>query len=54
MSLSPAMVAGDSIYNSGQVPTLADGSVVVGGFEAQTRQVIDNKIEIEAIAHKPL
>ncbi|RFB80326.1 RidA family protein [Methylovirgula sp. 4M-Z18] len=40
--LSPAVRAGDFIYISGQVPTLADGSVVVGGIEAQTRRVMEN------------
>ncbi len=40
--LSPAVRAGDYIYISGQVPTLADGSVVVGGIEAQTHRVMEN------------
>jgi 2-iminobutanoate/2-iminopropanoate deaminase len=40
--LSPAVRAGDFIYVSGQVPVGADGSVVPGGIEAQTRQVIEN------------
>lgn len=40
--LSPAVRAGDLVYVSGQVPTDASGSVVAGGIEAQTRQVLDN------------
>lgn len=40
--LSPAVRAGDYIFVSGQVPTIADGSVVPGGIEAQTRQVMAN------------
>lgn len=40
--LSPAVRAGDFVYVSGQVPVGADGSVVAGGIEPQTRQVLDN------------
>ena len=40
--LSPAVRAGDFIYISGQVPVGKDGTVIVGGIEAQTRQVMDN------------
>ncbi len=40
--LSPAVRAGDFIYVSGQVPVGADGAVVPGGIEAQTRQVMAN------------
>lgn len=40
--LSPAVRAGDMIYVSGQVPVLADGSIVAGGIEEQTRQVMEN------------
>nr|WP_255607262.1 RidA family protein [Phyllobacterium sp. 2063] len=40
--LSPAVRAGDFIYISGQVPVGADGTVVVGGIEAQTKQVMEN------------
>lgn len=39
--LSPAVRAGDFVYVSGQVP-VRDGSVVDGGIELQTRQVLDN------------
>jgi 2-iminobutanoate/2-iminopropanoate deaminase len=40
--LSPAVRAGDFVYVSGQVPTDANGVVVVGGIEVQTRQVLEN------------
>jgi 2-iminobutanoate/2-iminopropanoate deaminase len=40
--LSPAVRAGDFVYISGQVPTDANGSVVAGGIEAQTKQVMEN------------
>jgi 2-iminobutanoate/2-iminopropanoate deaminase len=40
--LSPAVRAGDFVYVSGQVPVRADGSVVDGGIEPQTRQALDN------------
>jgi reactive intermediate/imine deaminase len=40
--LSPAVRAGDFIYVSGQVPVDAQGQVVPGGIEAQTRQVVAN------------
>ncbi len=40
--LSPAVRAGDMVYVSGQVPVRPDGSVVDGGIEAQTRQVLEN------------
>ncbi|MCZ4501135.1 MAG: hypothetical protein JWQ74_3692 [Marmoricola sp.] len=37
--LSPATRAGDFVFVSGQVPTDDEGQVIVGGIEAQTRQV---------------
>jgi 2-iminobutanoate/2-iminopropanoate deaminase len=40
--LSPAVRAGDFVFVSGQVPVGSDGSVVPGGIEPQTRQVLDN------------
>jgi reactive intermediate/imine deaminase len=40
--LSPAVRAGDLVFVSGQVPTGADGVVVPGGIEAQTKQVLEN------------
>lgn len=39
---SPAVRAGDFVYVSGQVPANASGEIVVGGIEAQTRQVMEN------------
>src|SRR6185369_689342 len=39
---SPAVRAGDFIYVSGQVPANAQGEIVAGGIEAQTRQVMEN------------
>jgi reactive intermediate/imine deaminase len=39
---SPAVRAGDFVYVSGQVPAGADGEIVAGGIEAQTRQVMEN------------
>jgi reactive intermediate/imine deaminase len=41
-----AVRAGDFVFVSGQMATGADGQMVDGGIEAQTRQVMDN---IEAI-----
>lgn len=38
--LSPATRAGDFVFVSGQVPIDDQGQVVVGGIEAQTRQVL--------------
>ena len=40
--LSPAVRAGDFVYVSGQVPTDASGTVIAGGIEAQTKQVLEN------------
>lgn len=40
--LSPAVRAGDMIYISGQVPAGADGKIVEGNIETQTRQVLEN------------
>jgi reactive intermediate/imine deaminase len=40
--LSPAVRAGDFVFVSGQVPVGPDGSVVAGGIEPQTRQVLEN------------
>jgi reactive intermediate/imine deaminase len=40
--LSPAVRAGDFVYISGQVPTDASGTVVIGGIDVQTRQVMEN------------
>jgi 2-iminobutanoate/2-iminopropanoate deaminase len=40
--LSSAVRAGDFIFVSGQVPVGSDGSVVDGGIEPQTKQVLEN------------
>lgn len=47
---SPAVRAGDFIYVSGQVPADANGEIVVGGIEAQTRQVMENLKSVLALA----
>jgi len=47
---SPAVRAGDFIYVSGQVPADAQGEIVVGGIEAQTRQVMENLKSVLALA----
>ncbi|MBT2322718.1 RidA family protein [Variovorax paradoxus] len=47
---SPAVRAGDFIYVSGQVPADAQGEIVVGGIEAQTRQVMENIKSVLALA----
>jgi len=39
---SPAVRAGDFVYVSGQVPADAEGEIVAGGIEAQTRRVMEN------------
>jgi reactive intermediate/imine deaminase len=39
---SPAVRAGAFVYVSGQVPANAEGEIVAGGIEAQTRQVMEN------------
>jgi 2-iminobutanoate/2-iminopropanoate deaminase len=39
---SPVVVAGDLVYTAGQVAMDADGSIVPGGIEEQTEQVLDN------------
>jgi reactive intermediate/imine deaminase len=48
--LSPAVRAGDFVYVSGQVPANDKGEMVVGGIEAQTRQVMDNITRVLALA----
>jgi reactive intermediate/imine deaminase len=40
--LSPAVRAGDFVYVSGQVPVDANGELVTGSVEVQTRQVMEN------------
>ncbi|MBA4343641.1 MAG: hypothetical protein C0423_16000 [Methylibium sp.] len=48
--LSPAVRAGDFVYVSGQVPVDAEGQIVAGGIEAQTRQVMANLQNALALA----
>ena len=48
--LSPAVRAGDFVYVSGQVPVDANGELVVGGIEAQTRQVFQRVKDALALA----
>lgn len=48
--LSPAVRAGDFIYISGQVPVGGEGTVIVGGIEAQTKQVMENISSALALA----
>ena len=48
--LSPATRAGDFVFVSGQVPTDDQGQVVVGGIEAQTRQVFRRVKDALALA----
>ena len=47
---SPAVRAGDFVFVSGQVPANAEGEIVGGGIEAQTRQVTDNLAAALALA----
>jgi 2-iminobutanoate/2-iminopropanoate deaminase len=39
---SAVVVAGDLVYTAGQVAMDADGTIVPGGIEEQTGQVLDN------------
>ncbi|MDZ5695944.1 RidA family protein [Chelativorans sp. M5D2P16] len=52
--LSPAVRAGDFVFVSGQVPARPDGSIVSGGIEEQTRQVMDNLKAALALADAEL
>ena len=47
---SPATRAGDFVFVSGQVPVDENGEVVLGGIEAQTRQVMKNIEKVLALA----
>lgn len=47
---SPAVRAGDFVFVSGQVPVDAQGELVGGGIEAQTRQVFENITRALALA----
>jgi reactive intermediate/imine deaminase len=48
--LSPATRTGDFVFVSGQVPTDDQGQVIVGGIEAQTRQVFKRIEDALALA----
>ena len=39
---SQAIAVGSLLFTSGQIPLRSDGSLVDGGIEDQTRQVLDN------------
>ena len=39
---SQAMVTGQLLFTSGQIPLRPDGSLVEGGIELQTQQVLEN------------
>jgi len=39
---SQAVVVGDMLFTSGQIPLRADGTLVVGDIEVQTAQVLSN------------
>jgi 2-iminobutanoate/2-iminopropanoate deaminase len=39
---SPVVVADPLVFTAGQVALGLDGSLVAGGIESQTRQVLDN------------
>ena len=39
---SPAVVAGNTVYVSGQIPRSADGKIVADSIEAATRQSLEN------------
>jgi 2-iminobutanoate/2-iminopropanoate deaminase len=39
---SPAVVVGNTVYTSGQIPRSADGKIVADSIEAATRQSLEN------------
>jgi 2-iminobutanoate/2-iminopropanoate deaminase len=39
---SPVVISGDLVYTAGQVAHDAEGSLVAGGIEEQTRQTLEN------------
>lgn len=47
---SQAVIAGDLVFCSGQIALDPSGSLVEGGIEAQTRQVLDNLEAVLAAA----
>lgn len=46
LPFSPAVRAGDFIYVSGQVAMNAQGEIVAGGIEEQTKQTMKNLIAV--------
>ncbi|MBF6991603.1 RidA family protein [Cupriavidus sp. IK-TO18] len=47
---SMAVKAGDFVFVSGQVARNEDGSIVIGGIEAHTRQTLKNVANVLALA----
>ncbi|KEF33960.1 deaminase [Deinococcus sp. RL] len=43
---SQATTFGNLVVTSGQIPLTPDGTLVEGGIEAQTRQVLDNLVAV--------
>ena len=43
---SQAVTFGNLVMTSGQIPLTPDGTLVEGGIEAQTRQVLDNLVAV--------
>ncbi|MCP2014247.1 2-iminobutanoate/2-iminopropanoate deaminase [Deinococcus sp. HSC-46F16] len=43
---SQATTFGNLVITSGQIPLTPDGTLVEGGIEAQTRQVLDNLVAV--------
>jgi 2-iminobutanoate/2-iminopropanoate deaminase len=39
---SPVVISGDAVYTAGQIANDADGNLVEGGIEEQTRQALQN------------
>jgi 2-iminobutanoate/2-iminopropanoate deaminase len=39
---SPVVVSGDAVYTAGQIANDADGNLLEGGIEDQTRQALQN------------
>jgi 2-iminobutanoate/2-iminopropanoate deaminase len=39
---SPVVISGDTVYTAGQIANDADGNLVEGGIEEQTRQALRN------------
>lgn len=45
---SPAVRVGDMLYLAGQIGTDSSGALVAGGIEAETRQTLDNIVDVLA------